>query len=533
MESNEELKKPVNRKPIVITAVIAAVVCIAVVIVIFAKGGSTEKSLAEQLDLAERYLSELDYESAIAAYEAAIRIDPKSEDAYRGLADAYIGLEDYQAAVEALERGIDQSGSENLAEYLAEISTKYLLEERAENGLSEKTEVDGEAAENGEEKAAEITDAEQIQVTITRTKIQADSVFNQEGYGSLTINGVGSLWDNWDNPESVIPPQKALIDADGNFVFPYKSTYLTYYISEGVVSLTESSAYFTSDNYELGEYLPAYYNLDGSSVFVPEVTVNGIDRDEDGDEYKYNITWYGGPMQDGYALVIEDVERWYPGAFGGMGINSYIMDKSGTITCTLPEEFNDCLTMSGNWGIRTIYSLGWCGEGLFAVFDHGYDENGNYSGEAKGYMDPAGNMVLDLSGHGFTDLWPFHEGLAAVRSESGLIGFIDKTGALVIPCIYDATGDFCEDGICAVKIDGKWGYIDKDGSEIIPFEYDNAYGAGNGLASVVKDGMCGLVDYSNQVIVPLEYDDISSCEGGTAYAIKDGEIYIITMLVGN
>lgn len=181
-------------------------------------------------------------------------------------------------------------------------------------------------------------------------------------------------------------------------------------------------------------------------------------------------------------------------------------------------SFIELLPVDG--GIRTKYSLGWCGEGLFAVF-----ENSVWSmpSEVKGYMDTTGNMVLDLSGRGFTNLWPFHEGLAVAKSESGMVGFIDKTGALVIPCIYDdADTRFSEDGICAAKKDGKWGYIDRDGNVVIPFEYDNAYGAGDGMASVVKDGKCGLVDYSNRLIVPLEYDDISSGEGGTAYAVKGG-----------
>lgn len=236
-------------------------------------------------------------------------------------------------------------------------------------------------------------------------------------------------------------------------------------------------------------------------------------------------------MRDGYALVIKEVhtsDRRGGISAGGVKCNSYIMDKNGTIVCTLPEEFNELLPIDGN--ILTKYSLGWCGEGLFAVFENSFDEEAwRFSIEAKGYMDTAGNMVLDLSKSGFADLFPFHEGLAAVLSEGGMVGFIDKTGALAIPCIYeDASIRFSKDGICAVKKDGKWGYIGRDGSEVIPFEYDNAYGAGDGLASVVKDGKCGLVDYRNRSIVPLEYDDISSGEGGTVYAIKDGVLYIIS-----
>lgn len=45
----------------------------------------------EQYDLGVRYLSEGDYEQAIIAFTAAIKIDPKRAEAYLGRADAYIG----------------------------------------------------------------------------------------------------------------------------------------------------------------------------------------------------------------------------------------------------------------------------------------------------------------------------------------------------------------------------------------------------------------------------------------------------------
>ena len=44
-----------------------------------------------QYDLGVRYLSEGDYEQAIIAFTAAIKIDPKRAEAYLGRADAYIG----------------------------------------------------------------------------------------------------------------------------------------------------------------------------------------------------------------------------------------------------------------------------------------------------------------------------------------------------------------------------------------------------------------------------------------------------------
>lgn len=125
MESNKELnkesKKTVNKKLIVITAAIATAVCIVAAAVIFSIGSGTDKRLAEQLDLAERYLSELDYEQAIIAYQAAIEIDPKCEEAYLGLADIYIEQEKYEEAVEILEAGLAQIDSEATRSKLEEV----------------------------------------------------------------------------------------------------------------------------------------------------------------------------------------------------------------------------------------------------------------------------------------------------------------------------------------------------------------------------------------------------------------------------
>jgi hypothetical protein len=45
------------------------------------------------------------------------------------------------------------------------------------------------------------------------------------------------------------------------------------------------------------------------------------------------------------------------------------------------------------------------------------------------------------------------------------MGFIDKTGKIVIPLIYDNTFEFKE-GYGPVGIKNKYGYIDKTGKQI-------------------------------------------------------------------
>lgn len=360
-----------------------------------------------------------------------------------------------------------------------------------------------------------------IQVQIRETGIVADSVSNMDGYGSLVINGSGYEVDEVDD---FVLPQTALVDRNGSLLFPYQSDFGQYRISDGIISLTKSNPYSTSSSAK-------YYRLDGSSVGdLQSGSSEGSFEGYSETEYTY---WHGGPMQDGYALVIKVMITDGGGAWE---YHSYIMDRNGVITCTLPEEFNEEIFWEGDdFSIyyMTSCSLGWCGEGLFAVFENNTIEDEDqyewYTSGVKGYMDAAGNMVLDLTGRGFMNAGPFHEGLAAVEDGGGRIGFIDETGAQVIPCIYErAFSSFSEDGICPVQKDGKWGYIDRNNSVVIPFEYDYAYGAGAGMASVMKGGKCGLVDYSNRIVVPLEYDDISSCDKGAAYAVKNRAVYIIT-----
>ena len=92
--SAEEMSQSTRRKTgrkrvILIAAAVLAVIVIAVVAGVLVLSGSPARRLAQQLDLGNRYLSEMEYEQAIAAYEQALAIDPKSAEAYAGLIGAY------------------------------------------------------------------------------------------------------------------------------------------------------------------------------------------------------------------------------------------------------------------------------------------------------------------------------------------------------------------------------------------------------------------------------------------------------------
>lgn len=59
----------------------------------------------------------------------------------------------------------------------------------------------------------------------------------------------------------------------------------------------------------------------------------------------------------------------------------------------------------------------------------------------------------------YDDAGNFSEGLAVVRLNDD-IGFINKSGEIVIPLKYDAAGDFRE-GLAPVELNGKWGFISR------------------------------------------------------------------------
>jgi len=119
------------------------VIALCLVLVLCACGAS---KLEKQLDLGAKYLEELDYDNAIAAYTAAIDVDPASIDAYVGLAKAYVGkastieeytesldtillayttINDLQNDTETEYTGVDET-MDSVAEYKADVEAAFI-----------------------------------------------------------------------------------------------------------------------------------------------------------------------------------------------------------------------------------------------------------------------------------------------------------------------------------------------------------------------------------------------------------------------
>ena len=95
---------------------IAAALILVVIVGIFAVGGGRGKKLQEQLDLGNKYLDEMDYERALVAFNAVLKIDPKNADAYLGIVEVYIRTNDFEVALETAREGYEVTGDERLKE---------------------------------------------------------------------------------------------------------------------------------------------------------------------------------------------------------------------------------------------------------------------------------------------------------------------------------------------------------------------------------------------------------------------------------
>lgn len=125
----------------------------------------------------------------------------------------------------------------------------------------------------------------------------------------------------------------------------------------------------------------------------------------------------------------------------------------------------------------------------------------------------------------------FHDGMAMV-TKGEKIGFIDRMGNEVIPCIYDFMEDTdCSfnEGFAYVRQGEKCFFIDKDGNKPFEFKYDYANHFSEGLAMVWKDGKCGYIDTKGNEVIQLtdKYDYGGDFSEGMAAVSKDDKVGFI------
>lgn len=151
-----------------------------------------------------------------------------------------------------------------------------------------------------------------------------------------------------------------------------------------------------------------------------------------------------------------------------------------------------------------------------------------------GYADASGKLTIDYL---FDDAGFFSEKLAPVRTpdrrndnfelvETGKWGFIDRTGAFVIPAQFDGASEFLN-GYAAIELDGKLGLVDRGGNLVVKPRFDRIGTFYDGLAAVGSGEKYGYINLEDKIIIPLELEGAGHFNSGRARVKQNGEYKIV------
>ena len=149
----------------------------------------------------------------------------------------------------------------------------------------------------------------------------------------------------------------------------------------------------------------------------------------------------------------------------------------------------------------------------------------------QGYVGESGKLVIAF--HSWQEVWPFQEGLAPIEI-ADRFGFIDKSGEVIIPCVWRSVSGFNE-GLSRVEDDrGLEGVINKCGDIVIPCQWNHIGSFNDGLA-VVNDAnnKWGYINRQGEVVVPCKWSQAVGFEKGYAKVKGDNNLYGVIDTNGN
>lgn len=292
------------------------------------------------------------------------------------------------------------------------------------------------------------------------------------------------------------------IDRKGKAITLYKYDSVKPF-SNGVAEVTENGR-------------TGYIDLEGQGTSAPEGGDAALK-----DKARYTLRYYYSYDSDEFEIwsvsegmvMVELKQCWYNEETGRSEDAYCFVNEDGELIAA-PEEIWDETT--GESCYRSVYERAWnFSEGLAAVGRYEYDESGNTKNFIYGYIDKTGALVIPMEYHAGDNGWvdsddvgQFQNGIARIK-KGDCYGWINTAGETAIPFEYEKIRDF-QDGLAVVKKDGLWGVIDTAGETVIPFEYDGIGFRHNdsfsgGIVLAGKDGKAGFINTKGETVVPFEY----------------------------
>lgn len=134
-----------------------------------------------------------------------------------------------------------------------------------------------------------------------------------------------------------------------------------------------------------------------------------------------------------------------------------------------------------------------------------------------GFINKTGKLIIPAV---YNDAFDFFNGLAVARGSSGDYGMIDTNGIEKIPFVYKNMANLHE-GFIWVNNGNETGFLNKQGKVVIPFQYQAARSFSNGLAAVKINNYWGFINPAGMLIIPAVYNDIEPFVNGVAVVQKD------------
>lgn len=162
-----------------------------------------------------------------------------------------------------------------------------------------------------------------------------------------------------------------------------------------------------------------------------------------------------------------------------------------------------------------------------SAFSEGYaavNKNGKW-----GFIDHTGKMIIQPQ---YKSAWTFHEGLARVKPFDQPEQFITATGKRIASTEWTASGDF-SGGLAKVSVGSSYGYIDTSGRLAIPAIYNRAWDFKAGLAIIGFDGHLGVINKHGKEVIPASYDKIKLLEKENLLLCNLSDTGIVFDLLGN
>lgn len=173
-----------NKKKRILPAIVVAIVITATIIIATVYNLPSNRR-DHQLALAEKYMSELNYEAAILAYKAAIEIDPRCEKAYVGLVDLYIAMGDYDNAEEVVAQAENNLDSQVILALKEKTKTLLALDDTNGDNSNEPTDEVESTTEKIPETETSDNEAETPMEILNKYKL----TLSPDGYNMLIPAG--------------------------------------------------------------------------------------------------------------------------------------------------------------------------------------------------------------------------------------------------------------------------------------------------------------------------------------------------------